>query len=348
MSYLKGYFVIVFTIFLYASCNNKSSISIDRYHSLVNDAELAICKLDFEKALALYDEAFKHLKKPFASESFNAALVAAELGYVKVRDKHLQLIIDNSDDLDFLNSVFVDQYLSKDSWDTLIKNRSVDYSDKLRNEFELISERDQLFRPMYDTHDDTINANRKINLERILQVSDSLGFPSHFELGYNGFFNNQGHNVVLHHSAQRRSYDKSVIDLEQILFKAVRLGRIDPESAIVYLSYQNDPEKDLFHVHSTWQYRHRLLPDSLLNKVWVRDLDDSTLSKINCTRDKWFADSIEDIEIKSAYSAKSEIPFVFTSIRRLVSEFYDNQTLEEVMKQYELATGGMKEVSRID
>ncbi len=219
----------------------------------------------------------------------------------------------------------------------------MEYNPNLRKEFKTIHERDQLFRPMYETHDDTINANRKINMERILNLNDSIGFPSHFELGYTNYLRGQKHDIVLHHTAQRRSYDKTVIDLEPILYKAVQEGRFDPDQAIFYLNFQNDIEKGPFEVYSTWQYRHPLLPDSLNNKVWVTKLDAKQKLEANIKRKEWNANSIEEIAIKSTFLAKSNLPFIFTCVRNSIRNLSDEFDKETALKQYKIGTSFLKE-----
>jgi len=200
-----------------------------------------------------------------------------------------------------------------------------------------------MFRPMYDTHDDTINANRKINLKRILELADSNGFPSQVELGYSDYLRSQPHDIVLHHTAQRRSYDKTVVDLEPILKTAVQNGRFDPEQAIFYLNYQDDKEKGRFEVYSSWQYKHPLLPDSLNNKVWFPKLDEQQLTIVNDKRKEWYANSITDIITKANFLNKSGLPFIFTSVRKSIGNLHNDFDKTTALEQYELFTMRMTE-----
>ncbi|WP_046745424.1 hypothetical protein [Kordia zhangzhouensis] len=227
--------------------------------------------------------------------------------------------------------------------DKLVYKREIKYNQKLRTEFNEIHARDQLFRPMYETHDDTINSIRKINLKRILELTDSDGFPSQVELGYDNYLRQQPHYIILHHTAQRRSYDKTVIDLEPILKSAVKSGRFDPEQAIFYLNFQNDMEKGSFEVYSSWQYKHPILPDSLNNKIWFPKLTKEQISKVNEKRKEWYANSISDIVRKTEFLNKSDLPFVFTSVRKSIANLHDDFDKETALKQYNGMTSYMIE-----
>ncbi|MGS2727153.1 hypothetical protein ACU8DI_11140 [Psychroserpens sp. BH13MA-6] len=328
------------------NCNNEA---ITKYHILTNKAEIAICDGDFDGASKYYSLAFKKIKKPFGPDVYNAALSNQLSNNLDERNLNLQLLINNSDDLSLLRSIFVNTYIDENLWNAFIEKRTTEYDSRLRNEFKSIWERDQLFRPMYDTHNDTIQANRKINMNRILAITDSLGFPSHMELGYRKSLRGQNHDVVLVHTSQRRSGDKSTIDLEPILCKAVNEGRFDPEQAISYMHFQNDKDKGNFEVYSTWQYRHHLLPDSLNNKIWLPNLNKEKYESANRIRKKWNADQLDDIAIKSDFNSKSNIPFIFTSVMTFIENMSTDLTLEEALEQYKMTTSDKRpfEISKI-
>ena len=334
MTFIKYLLLIIFL----SSCSKPKDFDARKYYNHINRAELAICSENFDDALQEYDTAFKEIEKPFGKDIFNAALASQLNGDYESRNTYLQDIVNNSDDLDFVKSVFVDHYMNEEEWEKLVENRTVKYDEEYREEFKRMREGDQLFRPMYETHDDTINSIRKSNMQRIRELTDSRGFPSHIELGYSKTFWYQPHDIVLHHTAQRRSYDKSVIDLEPILKSAVESGRFDPEKAILYLNYQNDREKDYFEVYSSWEHKHPLLPDSLNNKVWYLKLTDEQRQMANETREKWFANSIEEIEVKSKCLNENNLPFVFTSVRKSIGMMKEGLDKESALRQYRART----------
>ena len=321
---------------------NYNNEAITKYHILTNKAEIAICDGDFDRASKNYSLAFREIKKPFGSDVYNAALSNQLSNNLDERNLNLQLLINNSDDLSLLKSIFVNTYIDENLWNSFIEKRTTEYDSRLRNEFKSIWERDQLFRPMYDTHDDTIQANRIINMNRILSITDSLGFPSQIELGFRKSLRGQNHDVVLVHTSQRRGSDKNIIDLEPILCKAVNEGRFDPEQAISYLHFQNDKDKRDFEVYSTWQYKHHLQPDSLNNKIWLVNLNKEKYERANEIRKKWNADQLDDIATKSDFMSKSNIPFIFTSVMTFVENMPTDLTLEEALEQYKMTTSDKK------
>ena len=329
------YLLIVAIIF---SCSSTKEYNSEKYFEHINNAELAICDENYEKAINEYEVAFNAIEKPFGKDVFNSALSSQLTNDYEKRDIYLQQIINNSNELDFVKSVFVNNYMTEQEWNKLVSKREIKYDQNLKTEFNEIHDRDQLFRPMYETHDDTINSNRKINLKRILELTDSNGFPSQLELGYSNYLRRQSHDIVLHHTAQRRSYDKTVIDLEPILKSAVENGRFDPEQAIFYLNFQNDIEKGMFEVYSSWQYKHLLLPDSLNNKVWFPKLNEQQLTKVNDKRKEWYANSISDIITKTEYLNRSGLPFVFTSVRKSTGNLHNDFDKKTALEQYDLFT----------
>lgn len=332
--------IIVITLF---GCSTKKLINSSSYFTLINKAELQICEKNFKQASRSYTKAFKEIEKPFGKDLFNAALANQLSNNLNERDNILQSIIDNSNELDYVKSEFVGIYLTEKEWQKLISKQKIKYNPKLRNEFNEIFERDQMFRPMYETHDDTINANRKINMERILSLTDSIGFPSQIEFGYTNYLRGQKHDIVLHHTAQKRSRDKTVTDLEPILFKAVQQGRFDPEQAIYYLNFQNDQEKGIFEVYSTWQFIHPLLPDSLNNKVWLTKLDEKQKLIANIKRKEWYANSLEEIAIKSTFLAQNNLPFIFTCVKKSIGNLSDDFDKETALQQYQGLTRNKEE-----
>ncbi len=327
---------------LHLTCARESSVDIVKYHRMTNSAELLICSENYEQAVSDYLEAFVLIQKPFGQDVFNAALASQLSNRPADRDRLLQLLVNNSDDLSKVYSTFVGKYITEELWQQFLSNKEIDYDPALRLEFKKIKERDQLFRPMYDTYDDTINANRIINLDRILQLSEDSGFPSQVELGYPESLRRQDHDIVLHHTSQRRSRDKSITDLQALLRAAVDQGRTDPENAIFYLNMQNDADKRNYEVYSIWQHRHPELPDSLNNKIWLPDLTQDDFEKANMVREAWNADKLQDIAIKSSYISKSSLPFIFTSVRKSIANMPNDLGLEEAMVQYEVMTSFKK------
>lgn len=325
------------------SCSKSKEYNSQIYFDHINNAELAICDENFEQAINEFKLAFTAIEKPFGKDVFNLALSSQLIKDYDKRDNYLQQIINNSNELDFVKSVFVSKYMNEQEWNKLVSKRKIKYNQTLKTEFSEIHARDQLFRPMYETHDDTINSNRKINLKRILELTDSDGFPSQVELGYSNYLRNQPHYIFLHHTAQRRSYDKTVIDLEPIFKSAVKNGRFDPEQAIFYLNFQDDQEKGKFEVYSSWQYKHPLLPDSLNNKVWFQKLSKEQILKVNEKRKEWFANSVADIIRKSNYLNNSELPFIFSSVKKSIANMPDDFDKEKALEQYKGITNWMIE-----
>jgi len=335
--------LLYIVLIVFTGCSPSSEVNVGKYHELVNKAELEICAGRNERAVTFYNRAFSLIEKPFGKDVFNATLASQLSGQNKVRDDFLQLLVNNSDDLAFVKSVFVEDYISEEEWSVLISKRRVVYDIDFREEFKEMSLLDQMFRPMYDTPDDTINVIREQNVKNILAFTEHEGFPSHIELGYTEKLRGQNYNIVLHHTAQRRSRDKSVIDLEPVLFQAVVQGRFDPDMAIFYLNFQSDTDKGPFEVYSTWQYKHQLLPDSLNKRIWFPSLSDEQRTKADSMRNKWYANSLNDITIKASFLANSSLPFIFTCVQHSIANLSADLSESIALEQYYMFTSQMKE-----
>lgn len=335
------FYILLFAIIL--SCSKTKEFNSEKYFEHINNAELAICDENFEKAIKEYEVAFDLIEKPFGKDIFNSALSSQIMNDFEKRDNYLQQIINNSNELDFVESVFVNNYMTQQEWSKLVSKREITYDQTLRTEFNEIYDRDQLYRPMYETYDDTINSNRKVNLKRILELTDSDGFPSQVELGYSNYLIRQPHDIVLHHTAQRRSYDKTVIDLEPILKSAVEKGRFDPEQAIFYLNFQDDREKGKFEVYSSWQFKHPLLPDSLNNKAWFPKLNEKQLFKVDKKRKELYANSTSNIKTKTNFLNNNDLPFIFSSVKKSIVNLSNEFDKETALEQYIGITSSMIE-----
>jgi hypothetical protein len=329
-------FALFATLCLLFSCTSSFESDPVQYHQLINEAELLICDEKFAAAHAVYEQAFQQLEKPFGKDVFNAALCSAYSGNTLVMKEELQLLLNNMADPSKVYTTFVGKHLSVSEWEGMMQNREIDYDSALRAQMQELWERDQLFRPDYDNYDDTINANRKINLAIIRTYTAEQGLPSHFELGYPDQLRKHPHYIVLHHSAQRRSSDKSVLDLEPMLREAVFDGRMDPELAIQYLAFQNDPEKGAFDPYTTLQVSHPLLPDSLAQRRNLPFRTAEELSAIDATRQKWLANSTSDIAQKTAFlEAHKERDFFFSSVNTAVYKLAADVSAEEAVQMYE-------------
>jgi hypothetical protein len=340
----SSFFIVILITTVFTGCEHKQQIDVQKYQVLVDAAELAICDEDYRTALDNYGLAFRQIERPFGKDIYNAALAAHAADYRAERDEYLQQLINGSDDLGYIKATFLANFMSVQEWDILESKRERKYNADLRAEMNEIRDRDQLFRPDYDNYDDTINTLRIINLNRILEITEAQRFPSQIEIGYSENLRTQPHHIVLHHTAQRRSYDKTITDLEPILRKAVKKGRLDPELGIEYLKFQDDPEYGRLETYSTWQYSHPLLPDSMNYAIWVPKFSNSDLEEINEIRQERYADSIEDIQIKAKFLDSSDWPFLFTSVKKSVANLSEDLTAEEAVEQYLLFTNGMKKV----
>ena len=335
---VSSFTVLVLMILLFTGCEQKRQIDIQKYQELVDEAELAICGEDYRNALDNYGIAFRQIERPFGKDVYNAALAAHAADFRAERDQYLQQLVNGSDDLGFIKSTFLANFMSVQEWEIIESNRKQEYDAAFRAEMNEIRNRDQLFRSDYDNYKDTINALHILNLERLLKITAAQQFPAQMEMGYSENLRSQPHHIVLYHTAHQRSYDKSVMDLDPIIRVAIKKGRLDPELGIEYVKYQEDPEYGRLETYSTWQYSHPLLPDSMSYAKWAPKFSKSELKEINQIRRERYADSIEAIQMKTRYLKRSDWPFLFTSVKNSITDLPDDLTAAEAVEQYLLLT----------
>lgn len=324
------------SILLFA-CENSGKNAVE-YFDFVNQAELKITQNNFDSAAEYYEEAFDKIDKPFGKDLYNAAIINSIIGDQKSLHDYLQILINNTEELSFIESTLVGPYISQKEWDRVLGQREIRYDKLLRSEMKRINERDQLFRPHYDTHMDTIEKIRKENLNRIFDFTRNKEFPGHQEMGYSRNLKEQPHHIVLYHTTQRRSQDKKVDRIDDLLREAVYGGKLDPEQAISYLRYQNDMGAGPYEIYTVFQVQHPLLPDSLQNKSWEKTYDQSIRKKADSVRNTWLANSMQEMSVKAKYLKSAEHPFIFSGIHREIYQLPLEMSKKEVMERYERQT----------
>lgn len=329
---MRLFIAFIFVALLFA-CSSPNTQNIVAYHEMIQTAETAIIQDDFEQALHHFQTAFALINRPFGKDLWNAAWTAEQLKQKVLRNQFLLELINHTSDLSFIEMEWVPVYLTDAEWEELIAARSPSFDAVLRQEMEEIHRKDQLFRPDYDQYDDTINSIRKENLKAIYDLSEQQGFPSHFELGYNRSLQGQPHHIVLHHTAQRRSYDKSVIDLEPLFIEAINEGRLDPERAIYYLNFQNDVGKGPFEVYAFTKFSHPTFSDSVARQLWLPIHSESYVMKADSVRQQFFASFLSSIPSKASYLSQSSLPFLFSSVRTSVFQLSPELSAEEALAQ---------------
>lgn len=326
--------VVLGLLILFCLSCEGTEPTVEEYFVTVNKAELEIVRDNLKTAADYYNAAFKLMEKPFGKDVYNAIIVNSEIGDKSRALDLVGLLVNNMDDLTFIETNLKGKYFTAEEWKIVVSDRQFNYDKSLRQTMDSIKEKDQLFRSLYNTHMDTIEKIRKENLQRIFNLTTPKGLPSHYELGYPDNLRDQDYLVVLHHTAQMRSQDKGIFKLDSLLYQRVNTGRLDPELAIQYLAYQNDPGEGPFEVYPIIQLKHPLLPDSLQKKLWRRKLTQQEKVKANSIRWKWSANSLDNIVTKAQFIERTKHPFIFSSVNRAIFMLREDLDKEQIMDQY--------------
>lgn len=336
LKYLSFFALLV----VFTGCNHERQHDVENYHQLVSKAELAICDEDFREALDNYGLAFRQTKRPFATDVYNAALAAQAQGTRAERDQYLQDLIDGSDDLEFIKYTFLSNFMTVQEWEILETNRERKYDATLRAEMAEMGKRNR--KRASANESGSKNTDVYADFQRLQEISNASSFPSHIEIGYSENLRRQPHHQVLRSVAELKYTEDTSQELEPLLRTAVDEGRLDPELALFYLNLYGEAGKGPFELYRGKQFSHVGLPGEMITAFWVTRLDKTQKDAANSIRKSWYADQLEDIEPKAVYSQNSTWPFIFTSVRKSVTQLDGDLSKEKALEQYNELTKDLK------
>ena len=114
------YSILCLLLILGLGCDREVGYDIPRYFSLVHQAEGAICLMSYPDAADQYRKAFTFIDKPFGKDVYNAALANHLAGQTVVRNKYVQVIINNTPEMESGRTKFVPAFISEEEWSDLL------------------------------------------------------------------------------------------------------------------------------------------------------------------------------------------------------------------------------------
>lgn len=236
--------ILILLISIFHNLNAQDNT--EKYHMLINKAELKILENKFDKSAILYEKAFC-THNGFAIDLSNAFLTAYKCGNEELMKYAASKLIEKGTKINYFNQSRFSNLKTSDFWNEFL-NSEYKISEKKYSQSINIQYRNSLVNLMkYDQEPRSPGLN--LNLEVVNQVvHDSLlyfletyGFPSEEEVGI--WFSNDTfiknispfELLVLHQFQSERG-----ADFIQILKSAVRRGELKPIKLGFYAGILDD------------------------------------------------------------------------------------------------------------
>lgn len=167
--------------------------SIATYHSLINQAELFITKLDHKSAIKFYLEAFKYLKKPFEKDIYNAVLCGIYSENLSLATELSKYLVQMGCELEFFNRKPFDRMkVERKRWKKFVKdfprNREL-YNENINFELnDKIAKLHQIDQENYrnrDIYGIVLPASQDSVMNEVVRIIKEIGYPNNWNTGLN-------------------------------------------------------------------------------------------------------------------------------------------------------------------
>ncbi len=218
----------------------QMSLSLKKYYSNTNNAELSIVDSNYLKAINYYDSAFASKASPFAIDIYNAAVCAVLLNKNEKCYSLLTKIIDKGYKINNFQKKQVFNEFFKTEWGkNLLKyseNINIYYNLKLRHTLDSLFYMDQLFRKKvgedkpYSFYEDTITKTDISNTKFLNKLIVKYGFPSEDLIGLNdSSLVDQPYYILIIH--QQSGSPSRIYDFTSEIINALYDGKINVHNA---------------------------------------------------------------------------------------------------------------------
>lgn len=167
---------------LYTIHHNYRNDTLQGYHKLVNEAELEICNLNFGKASAFYESAFKNYKYPFIKDIYNAILCNIYIDDYNKAFKYSKLLVESGVVQKFFTQTPFNKMMhQKNLWSKFVKSiPAIDLeftkSDKNTYRKEIIYIQDKFYSGQVDFYNSPV-------YEEMISFIKKHGYPNQKNFG---------------------------------------------------------------------------------------------------------------------------------------------------------------------
>jgi hypothetical protein len=304
------------------------------YHPIINQAELAIVKSSFGKALQHYQSAFAAVKTPFARDLYNAMLCAVIEKKYAVASRYVQQVLEKGGSLEYFEkNDFLKKMRQTSHWQT-VKNNYPNTRQKhlasinqvYKQQLLDILAKDKSLRgknDSYKTRGEEIKKLDQENLTQLYGLIKQYGFPSEARVGCGESLDfTRTYVIPLVHYYQRMSLGEYIVDINfsEILSNAIVSGEAAPHQVAYINGYTGAPLgnpvcfKAVYikglSIENSQNEKHQAI---VKKAPWYQTNygNERMRKKINEERKSLGLESIRAYQQKIAFSLKSDLPFLF-------------------------------------
>lgn len=278
---------------------------VEKYHDLVNRAELYITENNEEKALMLYQEAFKERFGHFSKDYYNALLCAIQMKADSLCIEYTQALAKRGVPVSFFNQAHLQYAGSVKNISALYEEISTGIDKNLVDTLKLMILEDQQYRGDNLAQEGSINTIDELNYTRVVRILKEYGYPSEQLTGTNMMRNGRrigtrnDFDVILTHQLKNGH-----CELMEYLEHSLRSGSLNPEVFVTHATYCFDEEQRLGCFNKNQVVYFQI--DSL-----IFTCDSPNETSVNKTRKQYYLCSLDDLKkkIHFAFDKTREQPY---------------------------------------
>ncbi len=266
--------------------------NVEKYHGLIDKAELLIVDGNEGAALALYQEAFKENFGHFSKDYYNALLCACKTKADAQCINYATQLVKRGVQISFFSKPQLQYLVTLQDLSTLYKETETRFDKSLQDTIALMIKEDQQYRVDNIAVQDLIYKADEINYARIVRIFEKYEYPTELLIGTSTF---QGGRRI----ATRNDFDVLIThqlknghcELMDYLTQALRKGLLNPEVFVTHATYCLDDEHRLGYFNRNQEIYYQM--DSLIFTG-----DPAMEPYVNQTRKQYYLCTIEELKKK--------------------------------------------------
>lgn len=286
---------------------------VEKYHDLINKAELYITDNNEEKALILYQEAFKEAFGHFSKDYYNALLCAIKMKTDSLCIEYTRELAKRGVPVIFFNQPHLQYVETVQNISALYEEISTRIDKNLLDTIKLMIWEDQQYRGDNLAQQGRINTIDELNYSRVVRILKEYGYPPELLTGTNMMRNGRrigtrsDFDVILTHQLKNGH-----CELMEYLEHSLRNGSLNPEVFVTHATYCFDKEHRLGCFNRNQDVYFQI--DSL-----IFTCDSANEESVNKTRKQYYLCSIHDL--------KKKIHFAFDKTREQLYSLHCNYSV---------------------
>jgi hypothetical protein len=270
--------------------------NVEKYHDLVNKAELFITEYNEKAALELYQEAFRENFGHFSKDYYNALLCAIKMKADSQCVEYTRQLIMRGVPPFFFNQPHLQYVGSIDNLTLLYETTKTKVNKSLQDTISLMIREDQQYRGDNIAKQELIAKIDELNYVRIVRILKEYGYPSELLTGISIMGNGKriatrnDFDILLTHQLKNGH-----CELVEYLKHSLRNGLLNPEVFVTHATYCLEEGSGFGCFNRNQEVYFQV--DSL-----IFTCDTIVEAEINQTRKQYYLSTINDLKKKVSFS----------------------------------------------